>query len=568
MIVDGSPEVSPTQEGQLNGLERWSSPNRVVINSDDGKLRSVEINPTLRPVLTEKGQKIGQVLEVTLATKPGDEKASLDFVFKKDPQGNYQVLTAGWQSWSSSVVVGSSMADRMIGMQPFDKSLGGETVPFFEPGPGGEKIPATEGRSYGWLSFRDLNGGENIALGVIPDFVFLEGIRFRQEGDSVIVSVEKNLEGISSERDVTFKVFLGQGNPHPTTGTSGKIRYADLMVAFSKELAKLTVRVPLMEGRVIGFSWPAYGVEVTQDSVQQEIAAGKGKVDTYIIDDGWETVSGSLRVNESKFPDLPGLAKEMKEAGIKPGIWVAPFKTEEKPGGNIPDEWFMKDKQGQPMELVVPPIWELKGSYQLDVSVPEFRAYLTDKFLELAQMGFEVFKIDFLAVPFTGKLQNTDRTSVEYYRQTFEEIRQRIREGLDKEVELIGCGAPMMESIGLFNGMRMTPDSALSNSGQGPIEYQANTVMYEDAVAVAARRMLLFKGVLGLIFDGIHIINDIVPMDSVRRDRLNESVIALNALGIGGNFFVGDSLAKVGEAGRKTWATFLEQFKQVPKLEI
>jgi len=44
-------------------------------------------------------------------------------------------------------------------------------------------------------------------------------------------------------------------------------------------------------------------------------------------------------------------------------------------------------------------------------------------------------------------------------------------------------------------------------------------------------------------------------------------VIALNGLGIG-NLFVGDSLVRVGKEARKTWAGFIEQFKQVPKLEI
>jgi len=581
-MTEGLTPVSETESGASS--ERWSSPNRVVITSGDGKLRSVDVNLALRPVLTEQGQRIGQVLEVTLEANPGDKNASLDFVFKKDPQGNYQVLTAGWQSWSSSVVVGSLMADKMIGMKPFDKSLGGKTVPFFEPGPGGEKIPATEGRSYGWLGFRDLKGGENIALGVIPSLDSLEEIRYRQEGDNVVVSVGKNLEGVSSKRDITFKVFLGRGRPSHPAEASGKIRYADLVVAFSRELTKLSAGMSLMKDRVIGFSWPVYGPGVTQNDVQQEIAAGKGIIDTYVIDDGWETVSGSLKVNQGKFPNLPRLAKEMKDAGIKPGIWAAPFKTKEKPGGSVPNEWFMKDKQGKPMKLSLPRIGTLEGSYQLDVSVPEFRAYLADKFLELAQMGFEVFKVDFLAVPFTGKLQNTDKTSVEYYRQTFEEIRQRIREVLNKEIELIGCGAPMMESIGLFNGMRITPDSAFPLEKIPPIggvisfinklipishliASKINTGMYKDAVAVAARRTLPFKGAHGLILDGIHI-NDIsVPMDPARKARLNQSLLALNSLGIG-NLFVGDSLVRIGEGARKTWATFIEQFKQAPKLEI
>lgn len=593
-MTEGGAEVSPIPEGKSGGPERWISPNRVVITSGDGRLRSVDVNPALRPILTEQGQKIAQVLEVTLEANPGDKQASLDFTFKKDPEGNYNVLTAGWQSWSSSVAVGQ-LTDKLVGMRPYQKSLGGKTVPFFEPGPGREIIPSQEGRSYGWVCFRDLKGGENVALGVIPGFDALEGIRFRQEGDSITVSVEKDLEGVLSQRPVVFKIFLGSG--HPPKKIPGQERapgnYADLVLAFSKELAKQAGEVPLMKDRVIGFSWSAYGPGITQDKVKREITAGAGMIDTYIIDDGWEEVSGSLTVNKNKFPDLPRLAQEMKDKDIKPGIWVVPFMIKEKGAGKLPREWFMRDAQGKQLTVQVP--MPMPRSFGLDVSVPEFREYLAGKFVELARMGFEVFKVDFIAMPFIGKLQNRDKTSVEYYRQVFQEIRQRVRDELGREIELIGCGAPMMESIGLFNGMRMTADSALAYLDQSfvgsmlpsflsplgrvvsflnertplPswIVSKTNTSMYRDTVAVAARRTLLFQGSHGLILDGVLISDLSVPIEQQRKGRLNQSLLALNSLGIG-NLFVGDSLYRVGEEGRKVWRDFIERFKNTPRLEI
>lgn len=579
-MTEGLESVPETELGV--SPERWISSNRAVITSGDGRLRSVDVNPALRPVLTEQGKRIGQVLELTVEANPGDQQASLEFTFKKDPQGIYNPLTSGWQTWSSSVVVGE-YGDRLVGMNSYNNSLGGKTVPFFEPGQGKEKIPDKEGRSYGWVCFRDMKGGENVALGVIPGFDAMESIRFRQEGDNIVVSVTKDLEGVLSKRPVSFRVFLGSG--YPPKKIPGQERtpgnYADLMQAFSTELSKRAGVLPLMQDRAIGFSWPGHGLEINQAIIQKEIEAGQGIIDTYIIDGGWETADGSLIADKRKFPNLPALAQSMKAAGIKPGIWTCPFRVGQN-GLNLPSEWFMKDEKGRPKRIDLPnPMGFLERyvakTLALDVSVPEARAYLAERFLDLAKMGFEVFKVDYISVPFTGRLQNRDKTSVEYYRQTFEEIRQHIRDELGKEIELIGCGAPMMESIGLFNGIRMTADSALPNLEGMPIigrlvsflkkiprlsqEYsKTNTRLYLDAVAVAARRTLLFKGSHGLLLDGIHLADKDVPLDPDKRDRLNQSLLALNSLGIG-NLFVGDSLFRVGEEGRKVWRSFISKFK-------
>ena len=584
----GGPELSIPEQESSRATERWVTPTQAIINSPDGS-RAININPIFRDVLTKEGQRIGQVLEVTVPVNAGDQLASLDFRFKKDQQGDLQVLPGGWGSWSSST---AGETDKLIGMRTYDKSLGGKTTPFIEPGTGGEEIPKTEGRSYGWLGFRNLDprdgeSKENLVLGEIPSFDGIGGIRYRQEGDNIIVTVAKKLEGVTSQRPVTFRIFLGHAKPERQETALGKPKimnqYADLMVVFSKELLKLVGNVPLMKDRAIGFSWAAYGPGITQKIIEEEIKARKGIDDTYTIDDGWEEASGSFRIDVRKFPNLAGLTQKMKEAGMKPGIWVCPFRVAGE-GKGLPKEWFMKDEKGNPREIKLPnPVVgflekHIAKTRALDISIPEVRAYLADRFLDLAKMGFEVFKADYLSVPFTGQLQNKDKTSVEYYRQTFEEIRQRIRSELGKEIEIIGCGAPMMESIGLFNGMRITMDSALPNPEGMPVigktvpflkripgllqlYSKSNTGMYHDAVAVAGRRTLLFKGVHGLILDGIHIADEDIPLNPDKRNRLNQSILAINRLGAS-NLFVGDSLVRAGERGRQAWRDFIDIFKR------
>lgn len=559
-----------------NTPERWIAPHQAIINSPDGR-RSVDISPSFRPILSKEGQQLGQVLEETVEVNPGDQQASLDFVFKKDSLGHYYAITNGAQSWSSSVGKVGHNADQMVGMRPLEKSLGGKTVPFYDPGPGGQKIPGGEGRSYGWVDFRDGEFRENLFLGVIPGFDSLESIRYRQEGDNMVISVIKNLEGVSTNRSITFKVFLGSGDPRRTA--SSRIQYADLALAFSRELSK-SVDVPLMQDRAIGFSWPVYGKEVAQADVLREVTAGKGILDTYIIDAGC-VASGSLEVNKAKFPDLDALIQQTKEAEIKPGIWVAPFMIAEadvkklEKEGILRQEWLMRDQHGKPRRIPLPGITGLfERSFMLDISNPDVRKYLNGKLVGLAKAGFEVFKADFLMVPFTGQLQNKGKTSVEYYREFFEKFRQSVRDQLNKEIEIIGCGAPVMESIGLFDGMRMTGDSSVPLETFAPfpnivkrltrtqlIGGKVNTELYSDAVAAGGRKTLPLNGSYGLIWDGIHITDEDIPLNPDQKERKNKSLLALNRLGVN-NLFVGDSLAKAGEEGKAKWRNFIGIFKK------
>lgn len=569
-------------ENGLNLVAGWIIPSQVTVNSESGT-KSITVTPLNRELKDSKGQVEGSVIEVPIPIEPGAKTASIQFTLNLDTQHKYHVATEGWHSWSTSahatkIPFGLSQ-DQLVGGRLYEQSLDGESFPFWEPGKGREKIASNEGRSYGWVSFRNQTTGENTALGVIPSLKEVEKIRYKKEGNKFVVRVEKDLEGINHQP--LFKIFLGQNNPR-TNKDQGN--YSNLLNAFSQELSSLNDRAT-MNHRVIGFSWPVYGQGVTQEKVGKEIVAGKDIFDTYVIDDGWETFRGSLTFDQKKFPDIKGLIEKMRIAGIKPGIWLAPFMTDKAVMG-LPMDWFMEDpKTGifrAPIDL--PRIeGDLKSVFQkpygFDISNPQFRTYLSSKFVELADMGFEVFKVDFLAVPFTGELKGSDKSPVEYYRQTFGEIRQAVRRSLNKEIEFIGCGAPMMESIGLFEGLRFTWDSAFPNIeplgarfgklgstlATSPVAdlimSRLNTGLYHDAIAVAAKRILMYQKAHGLILDGIHLNDKGIPLDREKQKRSAKTLIALSKnLGIS-NLFIGDSMTRIEERERNEWKEFVRQFK-------
>lgn len=571
---------------------KWSIPETFTVKqANEITVKKIE------GVKLESGTPVGQINELSFTTRPGDRQVSAKFILNINPE-EYDVITAGPHMWSQSTSVKTSglltkilplPTNRVIGRRPYEESMEDARYSYYEPGDKNKKPSAKEGRSYGFVAFRHKQTGENIMLGTIPDLDTFERISYGMKDGKFVVSVEKDFEGITTPRESAFKVFLGS-----VYSQQGKDNYANLLEAYAQELTKLRGNIPLLENSVIGFSWPAYGKNINQRVIEEEIEAGKDIVDTYIIDAGWAKPDNVYQVDSQKFPDLPALAKKMREAGIKPGIWIAPFQLDHPKDISEPLK-PLKDKKGKPaispfpirenykLPALVGHIFG-KNPAALDISIPEVREYISQQFVALTNMGFEVFKLDFLSHAFAAKMEGHDKTSIEYYRQTIQEIRETVKKDLGKDIILIGCGGPWLESIGLFNGSRMTSDSAnpLLSKNIPPrrvitkIDERINTYLYRNATAVAARRVLPFRDSFGMIFDGIHI-DPALPF-GVKRTReehinpgvsdakrkvpldFNKSILALRKLGIS-NMFVGDSLRNLPAHVKKQWVEFVQSFK-------
>jgi alpha-galactosidase len=92
--------------------------------------------------------------------------------------------------------------------------------------------------------------------------------------------------------------------------------------------------------------------------------------------------------------------------------------------------------------------------HALDVSHPGAEAYLREVFGTLRDLGIDYFKIDFL---FAGAMDGgrADPTEgVAAYRHGL----RIIRESIGDDAYLLGCGAPILPSVGLVDAMRVGPD--------------------------------------------------------------------------------------------------------------
>jgi alpha-galactosidase len=162
-------------------------------------------------------------------------------------------------------------------------------------------------------------------------------------------------------------------------------------------------------------------------------------------------------VNE-KFPrGVRFLAEEIKKQDLKPGIWLAPFLVRKKSSFfTLYPEAVLKDAKGNPVPAIWNPLWGLDYTYTLDVTHPKAIEFLENLFKTFTRdYGYNYLKLDFLfSASLPGLPYNKRLTPSERYRQALELIRKVV----GKNTFLLGCGAPLIPSIGIFDGMRIGCD--------------------------------------------------------------------------------------------------------------
>jgi alpha-galactosidase len=184
-------------------------------------------------------------------------------------------------------------------------------------------------------------------------------------------------------------------------------------------------------------------------------------IDLVQLDDGYQRAVGDWLETNERFPrGLAPLAQEIRSAGFRAGIWLAPFCVvpESRLHAAHPD-WLLRAPDG-PFRGLLHPDWTREGSvYALDPSREEVRRHLLRLGAALAGMGFSYLKLDFLYVVAMQALAHDRRVS---RAGRLARGLAAIREGAGEDTFLLGCGCPLGAAVGLVDGMRIGPDVAPS----------------------------------------------------------------------------------------------------------
>jgi alpha-galactosidase len=201
-------------------------------------------------------------------------------------------------------------------------------------------------------------------------------------------------------------------------------------------------------------SWYSLYTAITEERLLHILAElGDLPFDVFQIDDGWQKGIGDWDANE-KFPSgMESLARRIRATGWTAGLWLAPLLV--VPSSTIfrdHADWLLRDEKGK---LVSAGFNWGEPLYALDTTHPAALDWLAALMKKVRAWGYDYLKLDFLyagALPGVRAIRMPRETA---YRHGLAIIREALGEAY-----FLTCGAPVIPSLGLCDGMRLGPDVA------------------------------------------------------------------------------------------------------------
>jgi len=215
---------------------------------------------------------------------------------------------------------------------------------------------------------------------------------------------------------------------------------------------------------LVGFSsWYRYYQDITAERLASDLTAVRDLLanrdlgpctPVFQIDDGYAKIGDWTTPNTTRFPDGMGaFAHQIEEAGLLPGLWMAPFvcETESRVYQDHPD-WLLRDEDG---ELVCAGSnWS--GYYPLDTRKPEVRAHVHDALWTAThEWGFRLLKLDFLFAACMVPRDGLNRG------QLMADALDLLRESVPEGVSFDLCGVPIPVALGRTEYCRIGCDVSL-----------------------------------------------------------------------------------------------------------
>lgn len=263
-------------------------------------------------------------------------------------------------------------------------------------------------RSYGTLAWRGLEP-DNIMC-----WYFLVNCGAHTEGFGVKVRPDALCYWTCDAEGVTLWLDLRNGGSGVKLNNR-RITAAELVCAetdsesafrLQQHLAEKMCDHPLLPAKPVygGNNWCyAYGDSsaaqiLTDAAIIREAAQGLENRPFMVIDDGWQELA---RLNTSGaqgrpydrgnilFPDMPGLAAEIKAMDVRPGLWMRPLRTGEK---FINKALLLERQPGF-----------------LDPSLPQTLELIAEDITRLTGWGYELIKYDFVQRDIMGDFFNNNK---------------------------------------------------------------------------------------------------------------------------------------------------------------
>ncbi|RBY82495.1 alpha-galactosidase [Geodermatophilus sp. TF02-6] len=341
-----------------------------------------------------------------------------------DP-GRARVYEHGWQSWSPALAY-------RVGETPLRPGTEAARVMNWRPD---TRPPADAFWGEGLLAVDPGDGSGIHVLAAPPGADPVPSIRADVRGDRVVLAADGAVE---------HAVDPGPDGLHGALGRWGQTHAARCGLG------------PLRPAPTLWCSWYHYSTDVTEADVEENLDA-LGELDLAVdvvqLDDGYQAEIGDWLVDSGRFGSLRETIGRIVDRGLRAGLWIAPFLVSPRSAlAREHPQWLVPEATagvnwGQELRV-------------LDVTHPGAEAHLRTVFTTLRGMGVDFVKADFVyagAVP--GRRADRTASGQEAYRRGMAVVRESIGDAY-----LLGCGAPILPSVGLVDAMRISPDVAVHYS--------------------------------------------------------------------------------------------------------
>lgn len=268
--------------------------------------------------------------------------------------------------------------------------------------------------------------------------------------DDIVLVGALDLSGRVELDGSTLKGFYEDGHESQWLITRGREEevFAQYVSLLEKKFGKTRYERPLR----VWCSWYSL-YKWINEHITLHALSGLGDLpfDVFQIDDGWQITHGDWEPTR-KFPSgMAELANRIAATGRMPGLWLAPFMVTKISSiyRDHPD-WLLRDEHNRPVPMGL--TWE-GVPYALDVSHPAVLEWADKLIRKVREWGYSYLKLDYLyagAIP--GKRYQDIPREVAY-RNALQVMREAAGDAY-----ILACGAPIIPSLGLCDGIRVGPD--------------------------------------------------------------------------------------------------------------
>ena len=351
------------------------------------------------------------------------------------------VYEEGWQSWSPADIYPAG------GISPRPRDRLAQTMGW-RPG---RDLPSGGFQGEGLLAVTA--PGEPVCIWYAPDpRTAVASIRLEAQHDRLVVSA-----------DAPVSESVLEGGLGEALGTIGD------------RLAASQVR-SIQPGWC---SWYFYFRDVREADIVENLEAAEQlslPIEIFQIDDGFEAGIGDWLDDSPRFGSLRRTASRIQAVGKRAGVWTAPFLVGERSAlaSEHPD-WLVGGADAG---------WNWDQRLRvLDVTHPNAADYLESVYRTFTAWGISYHKLDFLYAGAIDGRRHEDCSPLDAYCEGL----RLIRRAAGTDATLLGCGAPLLPSVGLVDAMRVGPDVLPEAIGGAP-DAGASALAVEKALRVSSAR--------------------------------------------------------------------------------